>query len=384
MIKNNNLVQKFGIHQIKIFVGCLLVFVASGISMTSTIFTGYTPHHRCQVPDCEANNTNYYSNMDNGNKSLPGFYDGEMIEADNECVIPQYKIDPDGHCYEARFMGPNLEECDGNQLVVDRTIVSSTLVEDFGYLCDSGRMAIFLSLSHNSGKLFGSIIFGWISDKYGRLKGLIMAILTMSLSGIGGIFIGGKIGAVVYLVLRFLSGAGAVGSYIVAFVLSVEHIRNVEIGIFLNLFYAVGESLLGLEAFLIRDWRYLQLLAYSPMLILIGLYQLIPESPRWLRCNGKGEEAEDIFEKADNESSCKGKNNNRNRFYRMNSIEEKILSKEVNATIFDAFQHEEMLFRTFNMGLQWFSVTSNYHGLSYISTSLSGTVTQIRRKFEMR
>ena len=68
----------------------------------------------------------------------------------------------------------------------------------------------------------------------------------------------------------------------------------------------------------------------------------------------------------------------------MNSIEEKILSKEVNATIFDAFQHEEMLFRTFNMGLQWFSVTSNYHGLSYISTSLSGTVTQIRRKFEMR
>ena len=72
----------------KIFVGCLLVFVASGISMTSTIFTGYTPHHRCQVPECEANNTNYYGNMDNGNKSLPGFYDGEMIEADYECVTP--------------------------------------------------------------------------------------------------------------------------------------------------------------------------------------------------------------------------------------------------------------------------------------------------------
>ena len=36
------------------------------------------------------------------------------------------------------------------------------------------------------GMLIGSFIFGWISDTYGRIKSLMLAIVTMSLSGFFG------------------------------------------------------------------------------------------------------------------------------------------------------------------------------------------------------
>ena len=36
------------------------------------------------------------------------------------------------------------------------------------------------------GMLFGSYIFGWLSDSYGRMKALMVAVITVSLSGFFG------------------------------------------------------------------------------------------------------------------------------------------------------------------------------------------------------
>ena len=55
--------------------------------------------------------------------------------------------------------------------------------------------------------------------------------------------------------------------------------------------------MLGLEAYLIRDWVTLQLVAYTPLLIFCLLWFLVPESPRWLLAKGRNEEAEKIIRK---------------------------------------------------------------------------------------
>ena len=73
------------------------------------------------------------------------------------------------------------EQCSEEELVFDRTIMRSTLIEDYGLLCQwSGLRWLSLSVRYhyhhrtiyNSvymlGMLFGSYIFGWISDTYGR------------------------------------------------------------------------------------------------------------------------------------------------------------------------------------------------------------------------
>ena len=52
-----------------------------------------------------------------------------------------------------------------------------------------------------------------------------------------------------------------------------------------------------LPYYLIRDWVTLQLVAHLPILALLGLYFLVPESPRWLIAVGRTEEAKVIIQK---------------------------------------------------------------------------------------
>ena len=50
--------------------------------------------------------------------------------------------------------------------------------------------------------------------------------------------------------------------------------------------FAIGELILTLQAYFIRDWFTLQIVAHAPMLVLLGLYFLVPESTRWLLAKG--------------------------------------------------------------------------------------------------
>ena len=61
--------------------------------------------------------------------------------------------------------------------------------------------------------------------------------------------------------------------------------------------FALGELVLAIDAYLIRDWVTLQLVAYVPWLILLGLWFLIPESPRWLIASGRHERAVKVIQK---------------------------------------------------------------------------------------
>merc|ERR1719220_1962629 len=133
--------------------------------------------------------------------------------------------------------------------------------------------------------LFGSYIFGWISDRFGRMKCLMISTVTVSLSGFLGAFCTGPLGLHLYALLRFITGVGAIGSLMVCFVLAVEHVGfkfTMLIGIAIEMPFALGEMLLGLEAYFIRDWRTLQMVSYLPLLGLVGLWWAVPESVRWL------------------------------------------------------------------------------------------------------
>ena len=67
---------------------------------------------------------------------------------------------------------------------------------------------------------------------------------------------------------RFLTGAGGVGAIMVTFVLFVETITSGSVALYALLFnipFAVGETILGAEAYFFRDWRTLQAVAFVPL-----------------------------------------------------------------------------------------------------------------------
>ena len=86
-----------------------------------------------------------------------------------------------------------------------------------------------------------------------------------------------------------------------AFNLSIELVgpkKKTMIGILIQAPFAIGEVIVSFTAWMIRDWKTFQIVVSAPLFLLLLLYFIIPESPRWLIATGRLTEAKDILEKA--------------------------------------------------------------------------------------
>ena len=222
------------------------------------------------------------------------------------------------------------------------------------------------------GMFFGSYIVGMISDRFGRMKALMLGVIMVACSGFFGAFMPD---AHSFGFFRFITGMGGIACFMVTFVLCVEYVGakyTMLTGIVIEIPFALGELLLGLEAYFIRDWMTLQLVAYTPVLILLGLWFLIPESPRWLLATGQIERAETIIRKG---AETNGKTLPPDMFKPQENTKEGNeytfeSEDQARPTFRDLFKPSIILKRSLNMMYQWFSVTMCYYGLTFTSVDL--------------
>jgi len=382
-------IGQFGPFQRRIFFWLWLVSAAGGVAVMVFAFTGLEPNYRCRVPECEGINASYYgppscdiSNPDcDSSPRLPAWYGVGTISQNDRCRrrVPVPGLGKEEACSESGTqLDSSEEECGYDELVFDRTVMTHTLIEEYQLLCGrSGLRTIYNSI-YMLGLLFGSYIFGWISDSYGRMKALMLSVLAVALSGFLGAFCYGPMGLHAYAFLRFITGMGGIGCFMVCFVLAVEHVGykyTMLIGIAIEIPFAIGEMILGLEAYFIRDWKTLQMVAYLPVLALLGLYFVVPESVRWLIGAGRLEEAKEIIREAARANGREVPEHLLKAADLYSANEDANKTKEASskrATILDLFRPRKMALRTVNMCFQWFSATMCYYGLSFASTSLSG------------
>lgn len=135
-----------------------------------------------------------------------------------------------------------------------------------------------------------------------------------------------------------------------------------------------GEMIFSLEAYLLRDWFPLQLTAYAPVIVVLALYFLIPESARWLISKGRVEEARNIFE---NMAKQNGRDFPEELFVSTSMKPSRIIEAKFDETarkpgLKDLFSPGTIALRTLNMSYQWFSVTLCFYGITFALTSLSG------------
>ena len=66
-----------------------------------------------------------------------------------------------------------------------------------------------------------------------------------------------------------MSGMGGIGAFVTAFVLAVEHAGSrftMVLGVAIMIPFSLGEVSLGVAAYLVRDWRLLQIVTHLPLL----------------------------------------------------------------------------------------------------------------------
>src|SRR5436309_12918545 len=145
------------------------------------------------------------------------------------------------------------------------------------------------------GQLLGALLFGWIAERYGRMKAMVGSIALFALMSLACAF-AWDYGSL--LVLRTIQGIGLGGEVPVAAVFISELAKAQGRGRFVLLYelvFPVGPvaaSLSGLWVVPHLGWQYMFVIGALPALLALALRSLLPESPRWLAVHGRNEEAE--------------------------------------------------------------------------------------------
>src|SRR5437764_2715722 len=155
------------------------------------------------------------------------------------------------------------------------------------------------------GQLLGALLFGWIAERYGRMKAMVGSIALFAVMSLACAF-ASDYGSL--LVLRTIQGIGLRGEVPVAAVLISELAKAQGRGRFVLLYelvFPVGlvaASLAGLWVVPHLGWPYMFAIGALPGFLALVLRRLLPESPRWLAVRGRLAQAETAMAQIESET----------------------------------------------------------------------------------
>ncbi|XP_022108730.1 organic cation transporter protein-like isoform X2 [Acanthaster planci] len=264
----------FGRYQTLIYLLiCLAGQVPSAWHMLGISFLGAVPGHHCKVPA------------------------GEQLEE----TVPKVTGD-NGEEYSKCFKYVNITvdnetmPCDEGWNY-DQTYYGNTVATEWDLVCEKDASVDLSQTIFMLGVMVGSLLFGQLSDRFGRRYVFFLSLWAQVAFGVGAAFTGNLYA---FIAVRFFVGVIEQGVDITSYVMVTEMFspsRRAFAGILLTLFWASGIMSLSGIAYLLRDWRHLQLAITLPSLLTIPLWWIIPESARWLISRGRVHEAETILQK---------------------------------------------------------------------------------------
>nr|KAG5701350.1 hypothetical protein BaRGS_006124 [Batillaria attramentaria] len=235
----------YGRFQVLVYIALGLVNMRGAWHVFVTIFTAWAPSHHCSPP---ANHTL--------NQSLP--WDGEL-EAWSQCVM---YAEPGGDGV------PH-----GN--------------ETWDLVCDDNYLTELSVTLYMVGATCGTLFLTPLSDLWGR-KTVMLACLWLQ-AGVG-VGLAWTQSAVPFVVLQFFIGITNMTIALCAYVLIVETFDSKTReypALSLQFFWAGGIMSLSLFAYLLPEWRYLQMTVSLPQVLTVAYFWLLPESLTWLLVKGK-------------------------------------------------------------------------------------------------
>ncbi|XP_068456354.1 organic cation/carnitine transporter 2-like [Clinocottus analis] len=340
------------------------VFVSTGFNGLYIVFVGATPKHRCLVPD--ANLTEEWTRA-----AIPllAVVDGEEVRG--QCS--RYRLDVVRNLSAAGFVpGKDVNLTDLEQercldgWIYSKDIYQSNIVTEWDLVCGDEWKVPFASSTLFVGYLFGSLISGHLSDRYGRKKVVFISLAAQCLAVLLQSF---SHSWRMFCIMFLFVGASQISIYISAFVLGTELLSKTMRVLFTTLgaflFYCIGYMTLPWIAYGIREWRTLLAVLSMTSVVYIPLWWFVPESPRWLITQGRLEEAEAIVREAARKNKV---------------VAPPIIFKESELGIcpsktysmLDVLKSKNIRCITLMCLVLWMAINIGYFGLSLNTSNLSG------------
>uniref|UniRef100_A0A6I8PMJ3 Solute carrier family 22 member 6 n=1 Tax=Ornithorhynchus anatinus TaxID=9258 RepID=A0A6I8PMJ3_ORNAN len=328
------------------------------------IFSAATPAHHCRPPP-------------NGS--------GDGIDAphglDPQALLKVWvPLRPDGEPERCRrykqpqwhLAQPNASLPNGTQLDTepcqdgwsfDHSMFTSTIVTEWDLVCESRKLKEMAQSVYMAGVLVGGIVSGTLSDRFGRKLILAAAYLMMAVTSTCTAF---APNLMAYIVFRFLSGASFSGISLSTVILCIEWVpmplRAIQ-STLTGYCYTIGQFILPGLAYVIPEWRWLQLAVSVPFFIFFLQTWWIAESVRWLVLKGKPEKALWELQRV---ATCNGKKEEGNKLTVEEltfNLQREITSAKSSHSVMDLFRVPALRLITCCISLVWFATSFAYYGL---------------------
>ncbi|XP_051008841.1 LOW QUALITY PROTEIN: solute carrier family 22 member 7 [Acomys russatus] len=256
------------------------------------IFMAAVPAHHCALPDAPANLSHQDSWLET---HLPRETDGSFspcpcLRFAHPQALPNTTLGTEAHSPGEPEGEATAVPC-SQGWEYDRSEFSSTIATEWDLVCQQRGLNKITSTCFFVGVLVGAVVYGYLSDRLGRRRLLLVAYVSSLVLGLAS---AASVNHNMFVITRTLTGSALAGFTIIVLPLELEWLdveHRTVAGVISTIFWTGGVLLLALVGYLIRSWRWLLLAVTLPCVPGIISIWWVPESARWLLTQGRLEEA---------------------------------------------------------------------------------------------
>lgn len=351
----------------RLFLICLVGILCAFHAM-NMVFVGAKPEFQCSVPAINVSDPTFGNTTE---KDVQNFVrKAGKCEIYDESETTELILSGNYTFNDVKFKNVSVSKKKCMKWDYATDVYGPTIVSQFDLVCDQDWLRSTSKTLYFFGRLVGAVLFGQLSDTLGRKPTLFTCLLLL-------LIVGSVASAApnfyVFIPFYILQGAAQTGLFLVVFTLGTELVGpsyRLLAGFLVQSFYSIGYMALAGLAYVIRDWRYIELAITLPVVLFIPYIWLLPESVRWLLSKNKTDQAKSIIRavaKTNKVNVCE------ETLEELAKSEEK--SKSDNApkkyTIIDLCR-PSILLLSLNVWFNWLVNSMLYYGLSLGTDNLGG------------